>query len=212
MTSGFCVYFGGSFFPPHVGHDEMLCSLLRHPDVGELRLVPTFQNPLKNTAALADMASLKRRFIKAWQDSLIARRVEGYNKLRIDWRELDRGCTSYTVDTLRDMLSERAASRLPWVLSLGDDSLADLARWKDIEALLTLVREVWVFPRGPRTERAFVNEIPEALRALTTWRLMLAEITDVSSTEVRKTMELSFDSQDRLRLKALVLPEVFEVL
>ncbi|MEO5667125.1 MAG: nicotinate-nicotinamide nucleotide adenylyltransferase [Bdellovibrionota bacterium] len=213
MISRFRVYFGGSYFPPHRGHDEMLVSLLKNPDVAYVHLVPTFQNPLKDATFLSKpTAVLKRELIEAWKSSLEARAVEGLAKLRVEWREIDLGHVSYTVDTLAELLRESVGSGENWALCIGDDSLPDLGRWKEVDRLLRIVKEVWVFRRGPRTDGSFMTEVPDDLRKLTRWRLLVPEIHDVSSTEIRKLLEGRHAPATQERLKALLCPEVLNVL
>ncbi len=213
MKPRYHVYFGGSFFPPHIGHDEMLLALLAHPDTFVVHIVPTFQNPLKQIVGpLEATASFKRRMIEAWLDSLRARNVEGLSKLRVEWIEVDAGRASYTFDTLSKLQLETRVPRQRWALCLGDDCLQDLDRWKQVEDLLKNVGEVWVFRRGDSAGSAFLHRIPEILRALTRWRLLIPEIRDVSSTEVRRLLESRMPDAKRELQARYLLPELWTLL
>ena len=213
MKPRFHVYFGGSYFPPHVGHDEMLVALLKHPDTVAVHLVPTFLNPLKERAAhLESSVALKRRMIEAWLESLRARAVEGLAKLRVEWLEVESGRTSYTFDTLLELQRLGAAPREDWVLCLGDDCLPDLLKWKKIEELLRNVGEVWVFRRGSSAGSSFLSLIPQDLKNLVCWRLLVPEIRDVSSTEVRRLLEASSPDAKRELQTRCLLPELWALL
>jgi nicotinate-nucleotide adenylyltransferase len=213
MKPRFQVYFGGSYFPPHVGHDEMLVALLAHPDTVCVHLVPTFQNPLKQVAGpLESTASLKRRMIEAWLVSLRSRNVEGLSKLRVEWIEVDSGRPSYTFDTLSELQRESRVPREEWVLCLGDDCLPELDKWKHVETLLKNLGEVWVFRRGDSAGRAFLPLVPEKLRGLIRWRLLVPEIRDVSSTEVRSLLESRTPDAKRELQARCLLPELWTLL
>lgn len=213
MKSRFHVYFGGSYLPPHVGHDEMLVALLKHPDVAFVHLVPTFQNPLKNSSVtLSPTRELKRKFVTAWVESLRARRVSGVEKLLVEWREVDAAQTSYTVDTLLALAKDLGSRREDWVLCLGDDCLPQLDRWKDIDRLLSSLQEVWVFRRASSPGRDFLRELPDRLHKSTVWRLLLPQIQDVSSTEIRDILAKPPTDARQDQLRTRVRPEILALL
>jgi nicotinate (nicotinamide) nucleotide adenylyltransferase len=213
MKPRYHVYLGGSFFPPHVGHDDMLVALLAHPDTACVHLVPTFQNPLKQVSGPLEVsAEFKRRMIEAWTASLRSRAVVGLSKLKVEWIEVESGRTSYTYDTLSELQRSSGLTREDWVLCLGDDCLPDLEKWKQVEALLKSVAEVWVFRRGNSAGAAFLPLIPENLRSMARWRLLVSEIRDVSSTEVRRLLESSDPDAKRELPARCLLPELWALL
>jgi nicotinic acid mononucleotide adenylyltransferase len=189
----------------------MLVALLKNPDVAVVHLVPTFQNPLKKASGgLVPTPALKKRFVEAWIASLKNRGVEGLAKLRVEWLEVESAEPSYTVETLA-RLQEREGSTDAWTLCLGDDCLPDFDRWKEVDRLLKLVKEVWIFRRGAGGGN-FLAPLPERLRVSSSWRLMVPEIKDVSSTEIRAVLEIPEADARQDRLKGLVLPELLAVL
>lgn len=204
--NSYTVYFGGSFFPPHLGHDQMLRHLLRLPEVQKLFLVPTFQNPLKETPELSlkPTPEVKKKFIEAWTRSLSSKNPEGLSKLRTEWHELDQATPTYTLDTL-SVLREREDDENSWAVCVGDDCIDGLSRWKNIEELLSILDEFWIFARGAELGSEILARIPKNLRELCVWRIVSASVMDVSSTEIRA-------DASRERLQKLVLPEVAEVL
>jgi nicotinate-nucleotide adenylyltransferase len=207
------IYFGGSFLPPHRGHDQMLQHLLKHPDAEKVFLVPTSQNPLKSADTLFESPNtVKKKFIEAWLSALQKKNVEGLEKLVVDWRELESGDTAYTINTLSELRSEHPHTH--WALCVGDDCLKDLDRWKDIETILMQLEEFWIFVRTDEAafleNQTILSQVPESLRALSTWRVMIPQILAVSSTEIRSL--LAQGDAKREALSSLLIPEVLGVL
>lgn len=71
--------------------------------------------------------------------------VRGTPPLQADRRELARPGPSYTVDTLRELRTERPERQL--VLLVGSDAASEMNRWQEPEAILELARVV-AFRRG----------------------------------------------------------------
>ena len=44
--------FGGSFDPPHLGHEEVVKEALKELEIDKLIVVPTYLNPFKNESFL----------------------------------------------------------------------------------------------------------------------------------------------------------------
>jgi nicotinate-nucleotide adenylyltransferase len=116
---------GGAFNPPHFGHLKLAHMARELLSLDELRFVPTARSPHKATEA--PEAPLRLRMLRpALEDTPFG----------IETLELDRGGTSYTVDTL-----EALALREPgctWVLVLGMDQVAGLPGWRRIDRIWEL--------------------------------------------------------------------------
>lgn len=116
---------GGSFDPPHLGHLRLAELAWERLGLDALRFVPSAQPPHKAAGATPDAARL----------GLLRLALAG-RPWSIDPLELDRGGTSYTVDTL-----EALAAREPgaaWILVLGSDQAAAFATWRDPARILEL--------------------------------------------------------------------------
>ena len=117
------IYFGGSFFPPHIGHTQIIQSALQFDKEAELYLVPTKQNPLK--------ASPGSNFelIEAWLNDLAETlSYQQYTRLVLEPIEMNSSEEkSYTVDTLSALSNPHDS----WVLLVGSDSAENLNKWKD---------------------------------------------------------------------------------
>ena len=89
--------------------------------------------------------------------------------------ELERGGTSYSVETLEALHEMYPMAGLDWII--GDDNVTQLGQWKRIERVLQLARFVVLTRTGGET-------IPSAVRRD---RIVFAEnnTVPVSSTEIR---------------------------
>ena len=66
-------------------------------------------------------------------------------KTIVDLREIERGGTSYAIDTVRQIAAENPGAELFFVI--GEDSVEGLQRWKDIDEL----KKLCTFKSYPRT-------------------------------------------------------------
>jgi len=119
---------GGTFDPVHNGHLRVALEAYELLDLAEVRLLP-LNAPGHRPPPVAD-AALRAEMLRA------AARAP----LVVDCCELERGGTSYTVETL-EHLRERFPRR-PLCLIIGLDSYNTLPTWHRCEALLTLAHVV----------------------------------------------------------------------
>lgn len=184
MTHGFHVYFGGTFDPPHIGHDEILRRLKIDPWVKRIHVVPTGVNPLKNSPeSFLGTAAVRLGWVKSWIESVEPPSIaQGKIALETFEVENEERAPHYTVDTL-ETLRARENDGAPWVLCVGGDIPRDFHRWKRVEELFKKLHSVWVFPRGNQHDP--LNEMDIKLRGLCEFRVFSESITEVSSTELR---------------------------
>ena len=179
------VYFGGSFHPPHVGHDQMVEALLADEWADRVHVVPTGRNPLKAASGATDQ---RRQWVRDWIDSLRARNPSLASKLLLDETELNLvDVPSYTIDSLI-RLKNRFGRDERWAIAMGADLLSQLPEWKAPRELLSQVEAVYVFARGQEKTSDVLALVPEALRSACSWRVMNRRIEDVSSTALREAM------------------------
>lgn len=123
--------FGGSFDPVHCAHLAVAQSALEQTDADTVVFIPAAQSPLKANAALA-----------SGDDRLAMLRLAtaGEPRFEVDRSELERGGTSYTIDTVSAFRCRHPAAGLYWIL--GADQMALLPRWHrigEIAAELTFI-------------------------------------------------------------------------
>lgn len=127
---------GGAFNPPHLGHLKLAELALGYLELDELRFVPTAISPHKPQVEGPDSNSRLALLKAALKDFP--------GPVSIEMAELERGGTSYCVDTL-ETLAEREPG-CHWVLVLGSDQLAGLPKWHRFTRVMELA-SVAVAPR-----------------------------------------------------------------
>jgi len=120
---------GGSFNPIHIGHLFMADSALTRFGYNRIILVPAFQSPLKDSP---QGSSPKDRL-----DMLYAS-IAGDPRLTVDDCELSREGISYTVDTIKIIISRYEIEGKPGLI-IGDDLASTFKNWKDTEEIARLV-------------------------------------------------------------------------
>ena len=121
---------GGTFDPPHLGHLHLADMASHHFGGVPVLFIPAFVPAHKNRQ---DVSSPSVRL------SLLKAALEG-TEWRADTLELDRGGTSYTIDTIRE-LKERYRLSGPPGFIMGDDLAAGFSRWRQPE---NIVREAQI--------------------------------------------------------------------
>jgi nicotinate-nucleotide adenylyltransferase len=160
---------GGAFNPPHEGHLKLARLALEHLNLDELRFVPTALSPHKPDPGTGVESRL--RLLTLALESLDPR-------CRVDLIEVERGGTSYTVDTL-ETFAEREAGTA-WILIMGSDQLPGLPRWRRPERIFELVSAaVAVRPGTP----FLVPAIP-GVHHTSAWSGRPGELVALPSTEL----------------------------
>lgn len=118
--------FGGSFDPVHNGHLLVADSVQQQLALDTVVFLPAAQSPFKPRPETTDDDRLE----------MLARAVEAYPRLRLDARELSRPGPSYTIDTLRELVSEQPQSR--FYLMIGMDAWVDFEAWRAWPEILSL--------------------------------------------------------------------------
>jgi len=118
--------FGGSFNPPHVGHAQVVLTLL-HQGFDEVWVVPAGVHPFGKE--LTPFSLRARMLALALSD--FGQRV------RICTVEAELAGPSRTFDTVTELIRRHPTIR--FTLALGEDQRADLPRWHRIDELMELV-------------------------------------------------------------------------
>lgn len=146
---------GGTFNPPHLAHLIVAQEVREALELDEVVLIPTSVHAFKGPAS----ASPRHR---AAMTELAAAGDPG---LKVDRIEVQRGGTSYTVETLRSLREREPGT--DWTLILGRDNLDELAQWRESEALPDLARVVvttrggsQAAPRLPFGGRCVLVQVP----------------------------------------------------
>ncbi|MCP4337211.1 MAG: nicotinate-nucleotide adenylyltransferase [Mycoplasma sp.] len=126
--------FGGSFNPIHKGHINIIKVAIEELELDKLFIVPTFKSPFK----------LKNKYIND------ENRVEMIKKVlppksEISLFEINRKCTSFTIDTVRYFKQKFPNDEI--FLIIGSDNVNKLNKWKDIKEISKLSK-ITIFKRN----------------------------------------------------------------
>jgi nicotinate-nucleotide adenylyltransferase len=129
---------GGTFDPIHHGHLLIAEEAREALGLERVLLVPAAAPPHKPGRPVTDATH---------RLAMVELAIAGNPAFEVGRQELERGGTSYTVDTLLALRAERgAAAADPWLI-LSSEALAELPTWRDPDRILALCR-LAVVPRG----------------------------------------------------------------
>jgi nicotinate-nucleotide adenylyltransferase len=160
--------FGGSFNPPHVGHQMVALYVLETQLVDELWLVPASAHPFgKELASFADRAAMCDLAAAALGARVKVSRVEEELAARPDF------VASRTLDTIEELARRAPATR--WRLVIGADILDETHkwwRWDDVARIadpIVVARGGFALPGGagivmPDVSSSRVRELLEQRR------------------------------------------------
>jgi nicotinate-nucleotide adenylyltransferase len=168
--------FGGTFNPVHLGHMIMAQDAMEAFDLSRVMFVPCACPPHKSAAGLAPAAH---------RLAMLEAAIEGDLRFEVSDLELQRGGTSYTIDTLRAVAADHPGVELYFII--GADSLVELHLWREIETLLGLCRIVTIARPGVNLEALQAKDIklrdpwPGQIQAA----IRIGHLMNVSSTDIR---------------------------
>lgn len=161
--------FGGAFNPVHNGHVRLAEEAAKQLKLKKLLIIPTFVSPHKNTALapFEDRMEMCRRAFS---------HIEGAEICDIEKRL---GGTSYTINTVRALKSERPEEQL--FLLIGGDMLFSFGEWYKYESLLKETKVCAV----ARDNDSLVDMM-EFANEMGRVRVLPTKAVEVSSTEIRE--------------------------
>ena len=174
--------YSGSFNPIHHGHVMLANYLVEFSDLDELWFVVSPQNPLKKKAELMKDEDRLRMVELAIGDD---------PRMKASDIEFSMPQPSYTIHTLR-ALSERHPDD-QFVFICGMDSLQNLPRWREYQAILDGY-ELLVFPRKGYDGGELLKH-PHV-------KVLETPVIEVSSTFIRKSMKEGKDVRHFMPEKA----------
>ena len=198
---------GGSFDPIHVGHVQLARDALAHLPLDEVRFVPAAQPWQKDHVTDA-----------AHRAHMVELAIAREPRCVLDMHEIERGGTTYTIDTLRAL---RAG---PWreaslVLIMGSDQFERFDTWRDWQAVadlshIAVARRAGVAARLNPTLEAFCRQRhcgPAELAHRPAGGVVEFPMTavDASATEARRLLANPAPDADR-RLARLLPPAVLD--
>ncbi len=178
--------FGGTFDPVHFGHLRPLLEVQQALALDEVRLIPSFIPPHRDTPG----ASAEQRLAML---ELAVAETPGFV---IDQRELLRGGPSYTVDTL-ESLRDDLANHQSLCLIMGLDAFVGLDSWYKWQRLTELAHIVVMQrPGGQLVKTGAVAELVERMQVL-----------DVAELQQQPSGRVYFQSVTQLEISATAIRE-----
>ncbi|TKX30326.1 ribosome silencing factor RsfS [Campylobacter sp. MIT 12-5580] len=123
-------FFGGSFDPPHLGHDAVVKAALNTLDIDKLIIMPTFINPFKQ----GFVASKEQRFL--WAKKLWG----NLEKVEICDFEIKQERPVPSIESVLYLQKRFKPSKI--YLIIGADHLASLHSWHEFDTLNKMVEFV----------------------------------------------------------------------
>lgn len=152
--------FGGSFDPVHHGHLILARDAMESLGLDAVVFIPTWVSPHKLEYPPV-AAGLRCEMLEA--------AIAGEDRFSIERCEIERGGTSYTIDTVRYLMARHPGTDFHYLI--GDDNVVALETWHEIEALRGLVRFAVLARKGLDAAGGFP---------------VVARRVDISSSEIRK--------------------------
>lgn len=162
---------GGSFDPVHTGHLILASDAAEQLELDRVLFVPAAQAPLKSSSPTVSAEDRVEMLRLAIADD---------PRFELSTIEVNRGGTSYSIDTASAIAAERPEAKLFWII--GGDQARQLQDWDRIDELSQLVEfaclsrdETFQLPEG----------LPQALRI----HPLQGRRLDISSTEIRERLK-----------------------
>ena len=172
--------FGGSFDPPHKGHQQIVEKAIKSLQIDQLLVIPAYLNPFK-TSTLADAHTRL-----SWCQTLF----DPIDGVTVDDFEIQEGKSTFTSDSVKHFNQIYTVK----YLIIGSDNLSSLTQWHAFEWLNETV--IWVI--------ATRGNHPLHTEKLREWKLLSIE-APISSTHIRERKDLQFiDEKIKVSVKHIL--------
>lgn len=166
-------YFGGTFDPPHLGHEMLAREVLIQLDLDAVMWLLTPEPPHKTDQVIS---SVNNRLDML---NLVTGRYEEFQISKVD---LERSPPYYAVDTVEIIKNQQPTVDLVYII--GEDSLEDLPYWHHPRSFLAAIDQLAVAPRpGIQSNLLALDKKIPGLKKKT---IYLSDImVEISSTLIR---------------------------
>lgn len=164
------LYFG-TFNPIHIGHLIIANHMAEHSALGQIWMVVTPHNPLKQKSTLLDD---RNRF------HMVQLATEDYPKIKPSDIEFHLPQPNYTVHTLAHLKDKFPQHEFS--LIMGEDNLNSLQKWKNYDYILEN-HDMYIYPR--LTSAVPIPEFENHPRI----HKIAAPIVEISSTSIRESIK-----------------------
>jgi len=160
--------FGGSFDPPHIGHEKIVQTVLSKINIDNLFIVPTYLNPFKSKFHLEPETRLE----------LIKQLFKDDLKITICDFEIKQQRAVSTFETINFLQSKYNINKI--YLIIGADNLKNIHLWYNFNQLKDLVEFIVISRENHITKH---NDFKT---------LNIHLDIDISSSQLRKKMDLKY--------------------
>ena len=172
--------FGGSFDPPHIGHQDIVEKAVESLDIDKVLVVPAYLNPFKTVS----LASATQRL--AWCHTLF----DPLDKVVVDDYEIQEGKSTTTSQSIKHFNQSYDVH----YLIIGSDNLSTLTKWHAFDWLNETI--TWVI--ATRDDHHLDTD------ALKHWEILPIKAA-ISSTRIREEKDLQFiDTKIRESVKNIL--------
>ena len=192
---------GGSFDPIHYGHLQLGRDALKRLRLHEVRFIPAAQPWQKGPMTAAEH-----------RVQMVQLAIAGEPRFALDTQEIERGGTTYSIDTLREL--RLALPNHPLVLIMGSDQFARFDTWNSWEEIadtahIAVAQRAGSTPRQSTQLQAMLDARLADASSLATQiagTIVEFEMTpvEVAATEVRRLLRESASAEGARRLSAMV--------
>lgn len=173
--------YGGSFNPPHQGHENISKLIIDKLNLDKLLIIP-IGTPCHGKTDLIDSNERYKLCELCFKD---------IDKVELSRIEIDLDETSYTYDTLNRII-EKYGKNHEYFEIIGEDSAAYFDKWKDYKKILELAKVVVLKRRGYKSVINSDNIIE-----------IENDYYDVSSSKVRDNIRSSKNCEGFLKKEVL---------
>ena len=159
--------FGGSFDPPHIGHQHIVESAIKNLEIDHLLVVPAYLNPFKSFS----LASASQRL--AWCHTLF----DDFEKVIVSDYEINEGKSTTTEQTVKHFNIVYDVK----YLMIGSDNLSTLTKWHHFSWLNETITWVIITREG----------YPLHVDNLRNWEILNVD-APMSSTQIRNKKDLHY--------------------
>ncbi|MBS1249440.1 MAG: Nicotinate-nucleotide adenylyltransferase [Chloroflexi bacterium] len=165
--------FGGTFDPPHIGHQVLAIETYHQLALNKLLWVLTPSPPHKPNRTITPL-EYRVKMVQATVGD-----EPGFEFSRV---EIDRPPPHFAVDTVENLREQFPAGHLVYLL--GEDSLRDLPLWREARKFVTMTDTLAVMPRPAASPDLAVLErdLPGLREKL---HFIDAPLLQISSTDIR---------------------------
>ena len=157
--------FGGSFDPPHLGHQRIVEKVIKSLDIDILLVVPAYLNPFKTSS----LANAQQRL--TWCHILF----DDIPNVIVDDYEIKEGKSTTTAQSIKHFNIDYDVK----YLIIGSDNLSTLTSWHNFEWLDAHI--IWVIITR--------ENHPVETKGLREWKTLTLD-APMSSTDIRTHQEL----------------------